>query len=195
MVIVEAYKPCKYIGYVVEDSNIIHIDNKFIYDDLEKMSKRNNDWNFCALHEMGHMFDNHRPWNFETEMMTDLKLAYCIDMGGGSVAPSEFAAKDYFYFDTIMDCYAELGGDMNQSKKYGAYQAAYVMLRIQKAIGWEPFKQTYKWFMETGTNPATKYEKFFLFVDKLSEYSDKDVEKMFSSIEWATFCENYGYQG
>jgi len=169
----------------------------FAYQDLEKMVTRDkeaaSDWNFCAMHEMGHLFDSQVGWYFETEMMTDLKLAYCIDQGGGAVAPSEFAAQEYFTFDTIMDCYTELGGVMQESRKYGAYQAAYVMLRIQKTLGWEPFKQTYKWFIETDSNPTKKYDKFFLFIDKLTEYSGKEVRKLFTDVEWTTFCEHYGY--
>ena len=94
-----------------------------------------------------------------------------------------------------MECYAKLGGDMNQTKQYGAYQAAYVMLRIQKAIGWEPFKQTFKWFMDTNTNPSGNYNKFIQFINKLTEYSGKDVKAMFSTNEWNTFCEKYGYTG
>lgn len=30
------------------------------------------------LHEMGHMFDSGRGWNFESEAWTDLKLCYCL---------------------------------------------------------------------------------------------------------------------
>ena len=71
-IIVEGYKSCEYLGYVVTGSNVIHIDSDFLYEDLTKMAARKNDWNFCALHEMGHIFHHGRPWNFESEMMTDL---------------------------------------------------------------------------------------------------------------------------
>lgn len=200
-IVLKAYENCGHIGYVYTNCkyNVISVRREFAYTDLEKMVKRDvdaaSDWNFCAMHEMGHIFDSQTGWYFETEMMTDLKLAYCIDMGGGTVSPSEFAAGEYFNFDNIMECYAKLGGDMNQTKQYGAYQAAYVMLRIQKAIGWEPFKQTFKWFMDTNTNPSGNYNKFIQFIDKLTEYSGKDVKSMFSTNEWNTFCEKYGYTG
>ena len=200
-IVVKAYENCGHIGYVYTNCkyNVISIQKNFAYRDLEKMVIRDKeaagDWNFCAMHEMGHIFDSQTGWYFETEMMTDLKLAYCIEQGGGTVAPSEFAAETYFSFDNIMDCYAELGGNMNESKTYGAYQAAYVMLRVQKTIGWEPFKQTYKWFIENNVNPSGNYNKFIQFIDKLTEYSGKDVKKLFTTNEWNTFCEKYGYTG
>jgi predicted small lipoprotein YifL len=198
-IVVKAYEPCTHIGYVYTNCqyNVISIGTDFAVNDLAKMVKRDKeaagDWNFCAMHEMGHLFDSQVGWYFETEMMTDFKLAYCLTKGG-TVAPSEFDASDYFSFENIMECYDKLGGGpMDKSKKYGAYQAAYVFLRIQKQIGWEPFKQTYAWFIETGTKPSAKYDKFFVFLDKLTEFSGKDVRKLFSANEWKTFCENYGY--
>ena len=64
-IIVEAYRPGEYLGWVFPGSNIIHIQRDFVYEDMAKLQSRPDDWNFCALHEMGHMFDFDKPWNFE----------------------------------------------------------------------------------------------------------------------------------
>ena len=201
-IVVKAYEQCGHIGYVYSNGNynVISIQRDFAVRDLQKMVKRDataaSDWNFCALHEMGHLFDSQVGWYFETEMMTDFKLAYCLSKGG-SASPSEFSAETYFTYENIMDCYSSktLGGTLLEKGEYGPYQAAHVMLRIQKQIGWEPFKQTYKWFIETGTNPSKTYEKFFTFIDKVSEYSGQDVRKLFADKEWQLFCDRYGYTG
>jgi len=201
-IIVKAYEPCGHIGYVYTNCqyNVISISRDFMVTDLEKMVKRDaeaaSDWNFCAMHEMGHLFDSQTGWYFESDMMTDFKLAYCLQKGG-SVAPSEFPASTYFTYENIIDCYCSptLGGTMESKGAYGFYQAAHVFMRIQQELGWEPFKQTFKWFIDTNTVPAAKYDKFFTFVDKVSEFSGKNMRDMFSKNEWKYFCEYYGYTG
>lgn len=128
-IIVEAYKPCKYLGYVISGSNIIHIDSDFIHQDLKKMASRKNDWHFCALHEMGHMFDFYRPWIFEAELMTDLKLAYVLERNNVAAAPSEFNASYNFYGKNIINVYAALGQDF--SKTYNIFGCAQRFLKIK----------------------------------------------------------------
>ncbi len=80
---VEAYKPftkhTDALGYVLNGVNVIYVDGNFILTDLAKMTNRVNDWNFCVLHELGHMFDFNRPWNFEAEAMTDIKISYVLE--------------------------------------------------------------------------------------------------------------------
>ncbi|MBQ8893085.1 MAG: hypothetical protein IJ043_01605 [Clostridia bacterium] len=187
-ILVEAYKPCEYIGYVMDGSNIIHIDRDFIYEDLRKMASRRNDWNFCALHEMGHMFDFGRPWTFEAEMMTDLKLAYVLEQNGAGAAPSEFPASDCFYGKDIIRAYEILGGDF--SKTYNIFGCARRFLQIKEEIGWEPFRQTFHWMQENANAySATKEGKLHNFVSVLSGYSGKDIKSYFSAGEWASMIE------
>lgn len=183
-IIVETYKPCKYVGWVRNGSNIIHIDNKFLYTDLAKMNERECDWNFCALHEMGHMFDFNRPWNFETELLTDLKLAYVLEQNGVAAAPAEFAASDNFYGADIINAYNTLGTDF--SEKYNIFGCTARFLEIKEDIGWEPFKQTFHYLQanEAVYAGTTKQEKFENFVKLLSGYGNKDVRSYFSKKEW-----------
>ena len=192
-IIVEAYKPSKYIGWVIDNSNIIHIDNKFIYEDLRKMAARECDWNFCALHEMGHMFDSKRPWNFEAELMTDLKLAYVLEKNNVAAAPSEFNASTFFYGKDIIKAYNRLGSDF--SKTYNIFGCAERFLEIKEDIGWEPFKQAFHYLQEKGYiySYYSKSKKLEKFVEVLSVYSNKDIKGYFSSEEWNTIldkCKN-----
>lgn len=185
-IVVEAYKPCKYIGYVIDGSNIIHIDNEFIYDDLKKMSARKNDWNFCALHEMGHMFDYGRSWNFEAEVMTDFKLAYVLEKNGAEAAPSEFGASTTFKGKEIINAYKTLGSGF--SKQYNIFGLAERFLKIKNDIGWSPIKKTFHYMQKNnktyvGLSNAKRFEKF---ISLLSSYSGKNVKSYFTTSEWNT---------
>ncbi len=199
-IVIKAYEQCGHIGYVYTSGNynVISVQRDFSVKDLKKMVQRDavaaSDWNFCVLHEMGHLFDTQVGWYFESEMTTDFKLAYCLSKGG-SAAPSEFPAETFFTYETLMDCYSSqtLGGTLLEKGEYGPYQAAHVMLRIQKEIGWEPFKQMFAWFVETKTMPSKNYDRFFTLIDKVSEFSGKDVRAMFTDTEWQLFCDRYGY--
>ena len=185
-IIVEAYKPCQYTGYVYPNSNVIHIDGDFIRGDLAKMALRESDWNFCALHEMGHMFDFGMPWNFEAEVMTDLKVAYVLEANGVSAVPSEFDASYNFYGKDIMNAYSILGSDF--SAKYDVYACARRFLEIKEKTGWEPFKKAFHYLEE---NKHQYYalsggEKFENFIDLLSLYSGTYIRNEFSPEEWET---------
>lgn len=183
-IIVEAYKPCEYTGYVIDNSNIIHIDRDFIYGDMAKMAARECDWNFCALHEMGHMFDMRRPWKFEGEVMTDLKVAYVLEINGVSAVPTEFDASYSFYGADIVNAYEQLGEDFSQT--YNVYGCAARFLRIKENIGWEPFVNTFRYLQENydAYSLLSGQEKFENFISLLSQYSGVDVAGYFSQEEW-----------
>ena len=165
------------------------------------------DWNFCALHEMGHMFDNQQPWYFEAEMMTDLKVAYVLEKNGACAAPSEFNSTDYFYADRnaehaqVEACYRKLsknGVGIAESLEYGAYSAALKFVEIQRQIddeNWTVFKQAYAALRQEGITSYKKYERFENFVQKLSDISGKDVRALFTDAEWAVYMTKYGYTG
>lgn len=182
--LVEAYKPAKHIGYVTYGSNVIHIDSTFVHEDLRKMAAREVDWNFCALHEMGHLFDSNRPWQFEPELMTDLKVAYVLEQNYVSAVPSEFDASQNFYGKDIINAYKALGRDFSQT--YDIFGCTARFLEIKEEIGWEPFKQTFYEMQENYDEYDTesKQEQLENFVRLLSQYSGKDIKGYFSADEW-----------
>lgn len=184
---VEAYKPLKYqniVAYVLDRSNIIHIDKQFVYEDLAKMKARKCDWNFCTLHEMGHLFDNNRPWNFEAELLTDLKLAYVLEKHGAAAAPSQFRASDVFYGAGILNAYKILGKDF--SVHYDIFGCTGRFLEIKNRIGWKPYQQTFHYLQknETAYQSISKPEKFEFFIKLLSYYSNNNIKQYFSANEW-----------
>lgn len=214
-IVVKAYEPSPHIGYVWNDNshyNVITIEKSFMVTDLGKMAMRSKkygavDWNFCALHEMGHMFDNQQPWYFEAEMMTDLKVAYVLEKNGACAAPSEFNSTDYFYADRnaehaqVEECYRKLsknGVGIAESLEYGAYSAALKFVEIQRQIddeNWTVFKQAYAELRQEGITTYKKYERFENFVQKLSDISGKDVRALFTDAEWNVYMTKYGYTG
>lgn len=214
-IIVKAYSNCDYMAYVTSNYNTITMSysiksndfgssSTWFVNDIKELIARGpeaNDVNFGIMHEMGHMFDIGTDWYFETEAMTDFKLAYCLEKNGLAAAPSEFSVTQYYSYDNIEEAYLSLGKDISKTGNYTFYGAAYRMILIQKEIGWEPFKQTYHWFMENRTKqgmegyvsiPSKKYEKCELFYSKVSEFAQKDVVSMIPANEWKVWLEYLG---
>ncbi len=189
-IIVKAYEPItKYenvLAYVYDNNNIIYVDSNFLPTDLAKMSKRVNDWNFCLLHEMGHMFDNGRPWNFEAEVMTDLKVPYVLERNGAGAELSQFGDGSVRYGKDIMLSYKAMSGDL--SKEYDIFALAYKFMQIKEKIGWEPFKSTFHTLQTNASlyNNYTKQQKFQLFIDNLSKFSGQNIKSYFTTAEWNT---------
>lgn len=186
-VVVKAYEPItKYegvLGYVYDNCNIIYIDSDFIRTDLAKMTQRVNDWNFCLLHEMGHMFDNFRPWDFEAEFFTDFKISYVLEQNGAGAELSEFGTDSVRYGKDIMLSYKAMSGDL--SKKYDVFALAYKFLQIKEQIGWQPIKSTFYKLQQDANLYVnyTKQQKFDLFVNTLSSYSGKNIKGYFTAAE------------
>ena len=183
-IVVEAYKSQKYAGWVICNSNTIHVDKDFIYTDLEKMTQRNDDWNFCLLHEMGHMFDNCRAWDFEGEMMTDLKVAYVLEKHNASAAPAEFSAVTVFRGADIIQAYKKLGKDF--SVTYDIFSCTERFLKIKQQIGWDCFRKTFHHMQLKASDYCgyNRLQRFIAFTDLLSYYSNKDIKSYFSTGEW-----------
>ncbi len=188
---VEAYIPSPYPGYAgwaFPNSNIIHVAPDFLHGDLAKMNCRRTDWNFCVLHEMGHIFDFGKPWNFEAELMTDLKVAYVLEINGAAAAPAEFDAATCFYGADIAQAYARLGKDF--SEEYDVFGCAKRFLDIKDQIGWEPFRQTFHYLQkkQAAYTNATALERLTLFTQTLSHFSGQNIRAYFSAGEWNAIC-------
>ena len=188
-VVVEAYKPNNYPnygGWVFPNSNEIHIDREFIFEELKKMRLRHEDWNFCALHEMGHLFDFGKPWNFEAELMTDLKVAYVMEKTGAVAAPAEFNAFTCFRGADIAKAYAALAAPF--SEQYNIFGCTKRFLDIKNDIGWEAFRQTFHYLQKNSQifKNISCGEKLITFVGMLTRYSGRDVKAYFTDREWHT---------
>lgn len=186
-VIIEAYKPIpggKYAGYALPGSNVIHIDSQYLRWDLGNMIQRKGDWNFCALHELGHLFDFFKPWAFDEELLTDLRVAYAMEKYNASASPAEFPAHRVFVGKDILQGYQELSGDL--SVKYQVFACAVRFLRIKEMIGWEPFKETFRYMLknEGAYKGFSREDMFKTFMDILSRFSRKPLKVCFTPKEW-----------
>lgn len=67
--------------------------------------------------------------------------------------------------------------------RYASEGFASILIDIQKKIGWEPFKKTFRYFSDLAYNqvPNSKGEKLKLFLTKLKDYSGRDVIRYIES--------------
>ena len=185
---IEAYKPFtkypEYLGYVLDGINIIYIDGEFILTDLAKMANRVNDWNFCVLHELGHMFDSNMPWNFESEALTDIKISYVLEKNNAGAELSSTGNEAVRYGKDIMKSYAQMKGDL--SAGYDIFACAYKFLEIKEQIGWEPIQKAFHKLKAEEKNyaSATRKQKLEAFVNAISQYSGKNIKSYFTATEW-----------
>lgn len=190
-IIFKAYEGEEYPGYVMGDYMVISADMNFMYTDIGKMAQRDKmdviDYNFLMLHEMGHMFDWGRQWDFEGEAMTDIKVSYALyDNPEAVAAPSEFGAKDYFNGSNINECYNKLSGNKKMNGTYDIFRTAAIFTEFGQMDNWETMKKTYHWFEESGWKAQNNTEMLEKYVEKLSEFSGKDIRSMIDEKEWAT---------
>lgn len=183
-VTVEAYLPSQYTGYVMGGQSVIHIDSRFIQRDLAKMAVRDNDWNFCALHEMGHLFDTDKPWTFEGEAMTDIKVAYVLEVNGACANLGQFEAECFYRGADIDKAYVAMSGDL--SRGYDIFACAHRFLQIKADIGWEPFRKAFHTLQKNsaGLTSLTRRERLETFTGLLYLHSGVNVKEYFSSSEW-----------
>ncbi len=160
------------------------------------------DVNFGVLHEMGHMFDDSRGWKFETEMQTDMKLVYVLDKYGFCAVPSGAAPTTVYTGENILeDCYFAAGRtlrdmptDQFTDDNYNIIEASGVFIRIKNEITWEPFKKAFAWYQaNVGSSevPSRNGDRFEFFVQKLDEYSEKDVRSLFEGNEYENLLKRY----
>jgi len=185
---VEGYLPPAYPdygGWVFPGTDIIHINRDHFARSMEKLARFPDDWNFCVLHEMGHMFDTDKPWNFVSEMMTDLKVAYVLEKNRASAVLAEVKEDDIFCGAQIAVAYGRLSGDLSEA--YDVFACVKRFLNIKEKIGWEPFRRTFHILQKDcrsyiGISPRKKFD---LFVGGLSHYSRENIRAWFSDAEWA----------
>ncbi len=202
-IIVYAYEHQDVMAGVVGGDNNIYVNVDWYVDDMEKMWKRwedgKEDYNFCILHEMGHMFDWNRGWTFESEMQADLKATYVLyshkdDKYGAWAAPAEYPWNSVWNIETIdTKGYNGLSGSMSYRKtgdkvtyQYNIYRCAEMYTAYIKHCeatdglkGFEAMKQTFHWFQENGytSSSFTGAEKIKTFNEKLTEYTGMDIDK------------------
>lgn len=171
----------KYPGGWAVAGNPIKWMQTYIKDELTSINN-NGDWSFGILHELGHDFD-WPAWNWDAELWANTKMYYAIEdlngkVKGGGIYYVGSELKNYYQTDAA--------GSYDKTLKLGVYSGdglTYKFIYIKDQIGLEPFRQTFRYFLTLSQEPATRLDKFNLFLDKLTEYSSVNVRDMFPSIE------------
>jgi hypothetical protein len=179
--------------------NPILVNQKYVPDMIDKVNTQG-DWVFGVMHELGHDFDSYR-WNFDSEFFANFKMAYSVDRNNAKV----YVGYTNYYtgLSALRQYYKSYsnpnGGGISydQSVARGSYHhdgLTYSMLNIQQNIGWEPFRQTFRYFNNLQSNeiPATNIGKFNLFLMKLADYSGRDVFAMLTANDKSVYGRQFG---
>ena len=77
---------------------------------------------------------------------------------------------------------------------YASEGFAVILIDIEREIGWEPFKKTFRYFLNLSDDkvPETDGEKLKLFLTKLKDFSGEDVLGYISSRDTGIIENQYG---
>ena len=166
-------------GYYTGGSTVFKHAKAFYQGHMRRLSQ--DDWGDTPMHELSHVFDNYK-WNFDSETLAQLKLYYVIEQLNAEVYRSDrygnssngWYTKSNYYdllkHDRFMDSYdaSFVNG------RYASEGFASILIDIQKAIDWNPFKKTFRYFSSLSKSMSSG-EKLKLFLTKLKDYSGVDV--------------------
>ncbi|MDR0889319.1 MAG: peptidoglycan-binding protein [Oscillospiraceae bacterium] len=153
------------------------------------------DWSFGILHEMGHLFDLQNKWNFNAEFFAVFKSYYVIEQLSAAVIPDSYTSV--LYVGDELKAFFETDADSSYDNAFanGVFSwggAEHLFIMIKDAIGWEPFAQTFRYFSDLPSPPATNLGKFNLFMTKLRDFSHANVLGKISPEDLALFEEELG---
>ena len=172
------YTNCNSWGYIYYGKPVVHINNKDFYNDIIRMRKdKSKNISFGALHEISHLFDKYY-WIFDGEAIANIKLPYVLHELG---FVTELSNRTITYENYVDELYSEHGRLDNVKGLFCSALAA-KMTEIAKEIGWEAYFNVFRNFPEH--NNESKIYRFELFINKLNEYSNRDIRSMFSENEW-----------
>jgi len=166
-------------GWAVAGNPIKWMQN-FVRDELVKVN--NGDWSFGILHEISHDFDLDNRWNWDAEFWANLKMYYAVETLNAKVSQD----RDYIGPELKQYYQTNSGSSYDKTLKNGVYSSdglVYKFIAIKERVGWEPFKQTFRYFINLNSIPDSKLDKFNLFLDKLTDFSGVTVRDMFTQAE------------
>jgi hypothetical protein len=133
------------------------------------MSNNMDDWSFGILHEIGHDFDI-GGWNWDGEFWANTKMYYTIETLNGRIPKKN--GVDFYVGSQLSEMYKTVVDGYDNTIAKGNYHhdaLTYCFIRIKNKIGWQPFKQTFRHFTNTGENPSTGLAKFNRFIELLQQ--------------------------
>jgi hypothetical protein len=178
-------------NYWATSGNPIKWGQSFVAKEAIKI-KDYDDWSFGILHELGHDFDSNK-WNWNSEFFANFKMCYLLEQLSGAKVEHH---SQWFTGSSIQNFYYSVADDNYLkciSENYFHHDfLTYVFLRIKNSVGWQPFKETFRYFLQLPTNkvPSTNRDKFYLFIAKLGEYANCNIRSLFLSSE-ISIIQNY----
>jgi hypothetical protein len=156
------------------------------------------DWSYGILHEIGHDFDSAR-WNFDAEFFANLKVTYVVDTNPAArVWTALIDSVPYINSSNLLAFYKTYApGSYDKTVALGTYDndgLNYTFLKIKNQIGWEPFRQTFRYFnsLSTAAVPSTNLGKLNLFLSKLKDYSGTDIFVLLTVQERNVYQAKFG---
>lgn len=196
-IVIRIYQSEPYFGYVYGGWNVISFNLNNATSDLGMLNARDqlniNDWNFCLLHEMGHMFDFGRGWRFHGEFATNMKVAYVLyanlDVGAAAVTAGHNAATCY-KGDEIVNMW-NVCPKMTAATGFNLDRVLYLFVSYAESIGWDNVKKAYHEIQAMPTQESNQVKCLELFTSTMAKYAPngEHVKDTFKEGEWEILLE------
>ena len=185
---IRGYTNCNTWGYIYYGKPVIHINKDCLENEIIRMRKRKvRDISFGTLHELSHLFDKHE-WLFDGEALANIKIPFVLHELDFTVSLSNHSNEETFTYNNYIEELYKEHGRLDNVKNLFCSSLAAKMTEIAVNIGWDAFAKTFRNFPPI-ENQSRMY-RFEAFINKLSEYSGKDVRSMFSEAEWNSINNN-----
>lgn len=162
---------CNSNEYLAFAGNPIEYNRAYTTMDLTTISSNIDNWLFAPIHA---------SWNFDNEFFTNMKLCLIAKVTGATIDNLQGANVRKLYKSAYENDF------IKGVNTYSMPGLVYKFTLIEDEIGINVFKQTFRYFqtLTSSQTPTTRVEKFEHFIQKLSDFSGKNVKNMFTTIQW-----------
>lgn len=178
-------------GALVAGNPILWWDNNNCIRNALKNTSDYNDMGFGPVHEIGHDFNiGNSSWNWNDEMFTNFRMYYVVDqlekaskkLNLTSNIPTIGIDNTYGHTAELETYYKQkydesFGRTLAKDRTYNHDGLMYILIRIEKKTGWEPFYKTFNELNSSSTNYNNKsaYDRFVTFLTTLDKHTTVDV--------------------
>ena len=148
------------------------------------------DMSFGLMHEMGHVFNiGNTSWNWNDEMFANFRMHYALEKTGLKVYQTdENGESKVFTGDEILNLY-KVSYDKTVGTKVNDNGIHYMIARMSRQIGWEPYCKTFNYLRQNGGSGSTKYDKFQYFIQTLSRFATEHHGRTIDCMDYFTQAE------
>lgn len=186
------------MGYAT-DSNVFKLGRVYYRGHMRRLSQ--DDWGEIAMHEMSHVFD-HDNWIFDWETLAQFKLYYVMEQLDAKIyRPNHYdnTSEGWYTGDTYYDLmrHDSTINSYDETFGQGFYDPeafAVILIDIQREIGWEPYKKTFRYLSSLSEDqvPNSDGEVLKLFLTKLKDFSGEDVLSYINARDTGIIEDEYG---